>query len=109
MLVAFGLANANSGSGKRSWVHVIGQVAQAPWYSPMKLMDDNHAVAGVNMGHLFSELSMLTDEMRELVELYRQGKVRPHVGKVFPFSEAAAAHGELERGKNVGKVVLTPE
>ncbi|MCA9598723.1 MAG: zinc-binding dehydrogenase [Myxococcales bacterium] len=108
MLIAFGLANANSGSGKRNLFRVVGQMAQIPWYSPMKLMNDNRAVAGVNMGHLFSELDMLTEEMKDLVELYRQGKIRPHVGKVFPFSEAAAAHQELEQGKNVGKVVLTP-
>jgi NADPH:quinone reductase-like Zn-dependent oxidoreductase len=31
------------------------------------------------------------------------------VGGVFPFSRAGEAHGELEHGRNMGKIVLTPD
>lgn len=35
------------------------------------------------------------------------GEVKPTIYKVFPITEAEAAHGILYRGENVGKVVLT--
>ena len=35
------------------------------------------------------------------------GRVRPIVDRVFPLDDAAAAHGQLESGSHIGKVVLT--
>ena len=40
-------------------------------------------------------------------ELVASGRARPIVDRVFPLSEAAAAHEHLERGEQLGKVVLT--
>lgn len=109
LMIAFGLANANTSSGSRSLFHVVGQLLSVPKFNPMKMMDANRGVAGVNMGHLFSEVEMIRSEMEEIVELYRRGQIKPHVSKSFPFSQAADAHQELELGKNVGKVLLIPD
>jgi NADPH:quinone reductase-like Zn-dependent oxidoreductase len=38
----------------------------------------------------------------------RDGAIAPHVDRVFPLSEAAAAHHYLQDRKNVGKVLLDP-
>jgi NADPH:quinone reductase-like Zn-dependent oxidoreductase len=108
MLICFGLANANTG-GKRNIVHVLSQLARVPRFNPMKLMNDNRTVAGVNMGHLFGEAQMIGDELSALLKLYEQGKIDPVVGARYPFSRAADAHAELEYGKNIGKVVLVPD
>ena len=40
-------------------------------------------------------------------DLVRSGRVRVHVDSVFPLSEIRAAHERLERGEQLGKVVLT--
>jgi zinc-binding alcohol dehydrogenase/oxidoreductase len=40
-------------------------------------------------------------------ELVASGRARPVVDQVFPLAEAAAAHEHLERGDQVGKIVLT--
>jgi synaptic vesicle membrane protein VAT-1 len=108
MLIAFGFANMNTG-GRRNLPHVLGQLARVPFFSPMKLMNGNKAVAGVNMGHLFGEVELLAKQCAALIRLYELGQVKPHVSKAFPFSEAAAAHAELEFAKNVGKVLLLPD
>jgi synaptic vesicle membrane protein VAT-1 len=108
LLIAFGLANANKG-GKRNLLHVLGQLARVPRFNPMKLMSDNKAVAGVNMGHLFGERELLAAELVELMKLYEAGKIEPLIGARFPFSRVAEAHAELEYGKNVGKIVLVPD
>ena len=40
-------------------------------------------------------------------ELVRTGRVRVHVDSVFPLAETRAAHERLERGEQLGKIVLT--
>lgn len=107
MLIAFGWANMSTGS-TRNLFKVLGQLTTIPKWSPIQLMDVNKAVAGVNLGHLWGELDMLRVQGEALVELYEQGKIKPHVDEVFSFAEAAKAHAKLEDGKSVGKIVLVP-
>lgn len=47
------------------------------------------------------------DELRTLLKLVAQGRLKPVVDKVWPLREAQAAHAYLEEGKQFGKVVLT--
>jgi NADPH:quinone reductase-like Zn-dependent oxidoreductase len=108
LLVAFGLANASVG-GKRNLLHALGQILGSPLYSAMKMMNDNRGISGVNMGHLWDNVDLIMEEAEALLELYRAGKIRPHIGGTYPFSRAVDAYGELENGKNVGKIVLTPD
>jgi NADPH:quinone reductase-like Zn-dependent oxidoreductase len=107
-LVAFGLSAAASGK-KRSLIHALGQVIQVKKWSPMKLMDDNRQVQGVNMGHLFGELDMLVEQFESLIAMYEAGQIKPHVDRTFKFSEAAAAHHHLHDRKAKGKVLLVPD
>lgn len=46
------------------------------------------------------------EEMRELVHLSAEGKVKTHVSKVAPLSELANVLGELERGSYPGRAIL---
>jgi synaptic vesicle membrane protein VAT-1 len=108
MLVMFGLANTNKG-GKRNLLHVLRVLLSVPRFSGMKLLDENKAVSGVNIGHLWEEKAMLREELQALVALYEAGKIAPHVHATFPFSRAADAFGEIEFGKNVGKVLMIPD
>jgi NADPH:quinone reductase-like Zn-dependent oxidoreductase len=39
-------------------------------------------------------------------DLVASGKIRPLVDSVYPLAEARAAHERLERGEQVGKIVL---
>lgn len=108
MLVAFGLANVSS-PGKRKITRVLKQLLSIKRYSPLKLMDQNRAVAGVNLGHLWDEQELLGRELEALVALFEAGKIAPHIHATYPFSKAADAYAELEFGKNVGKVLLIPD
>lgn len=107
-LVAFGLSAASSGK-KRSLLHAVGQVIQVKRWSPMKLMDDNKTVQGVNMGHLFGEIAMLAEQFEALVGMYVAGQIKPHVDRTFRFSEAPAAHHHIHDRKAKGKVLLVPD
>lgn len=51
--------------------------------------------------HILSEL------VKNVFPKIAEGKVKPTIYKVLPITEAEEAHAILERGENVGKVVLT--
>ena len=57
------------------------------------------------------ETAFKADIARNLKEkvwpLIEQGKIRPVMSKSFALKQAAAAHGYLESGQNMGKIVLT--
>jgi len=45
-------------------------------------------------------------DFQGVYDLIASGAVRPLVDEVFPLAEAAAAHERLERGEQLGKIVL---
>jgi NADPH:quinone reductase-like Zn-dependent oxidoreductase len=105
-LVCFGMSGAATGLTP-SWLAAAGRLATLPWFHPVKLMNDNKAVIGVNLGHLWDRIDLLRGEMLGLLADWEAGRIRPVVGKTFPLTEAAAAHRFLQERQNVGKVVLT--
>ncbi len=50
---------------------------------------------------------ILAELVKNVWPKIESGEIKPSIYKVLPMSEAEAAHGILERGENVGKVVLT--
>jgi NADPH:quinone reductase-like Zn-dependent oxidoreductase len=108
LLIGFGFANLVSGP-RRNLLHVLGQLRSVPKFDPMKLMNDNRAVAGVNVLHLLDERpALFQDEVGEVIRLYEQGAVKPIIDQTVPFADAPKAFRRLAEGKNVGKVVLVP-
>jgi NADPH:quinone reductase-like Zn-dependent oxidoreductase len=107
LLIAFGFANMASGE-KRSLLHAAREALGVPLLTPLSLMDKNRGVAGVNIGHLWSEVELLREELVAVLELYQAGKIKPRVSDVVPFARAADAHRILHQRRNVGKVVLVP-
>jgi len=45
-------------------------------------------------------------EYREIVRLLGAGQLRPIVDRVFPFTQARGAFERLERGEQLGKIVV---
>ena len=105
-LVCFGMSGAATGV-KPSRLAAAKRLITLPWFHPIRLMNDNKAVIGVNLGHLWDGIEFLRDEMLGLLEDWAAGRIRPVVGKTFPLTEAAAAHRYIQERQNIGKVVLT--
>jgi NADPH:quinone reductase-like Zn-dependent oxidoreductase len=78
-----------------------------PLFNPVGLMNDNRAVFGVNLGHMWHENAKVRAWMEILLRGVDQGWVRPHVDRAFPLAEVGAAHSYIEQRRNIGKVVLT--
>lgn len=49
---------------------------------------------------------ILSELVKNVWPKIENGEIKPNIYKILPISEAEAAHGILERGENVGKVVL---
>jgi len=106
-LVAYGFANL-SGGERRSVRRLAGQVTGVPLMTPFGLMERNHTVSGVNLGHLWGRSDLLREELAALLDLWRAGAIKPHIDGVYPFAEAAAAHRRIGERRNIGKVILVP-
>jgi NADPH:quinone reductase-like Zn-dependent oxidoreductase len=102
-LVCFGLSGASTGV-QPSLLAAAKRLVTLPWFHPIKLMNDNKAVIGVNLGHLWDRIDLLRGEMFGLLADWEAGRIKPVVGKTFPLTAASAAHRYLQ---DVGKVVLT--
>jgi synaptic vesicle membrane protein VAT-1 len=107
-LMLYGFSGA-TGPGKRSWLRVAGQLVHTPLWMPLSLMDQNKAVMGLNLGHLFTEDELIARGLDTIERLTGLGAIAPLVDSVFPFSKVADAHLRLESRKNIGKVVLVPD
>jgi len=105
-LVCFGMSGMATGMTP-SWLTALPKVLALPWFHPIRLMNDNKAVIGVNLGHLWDRMDLLRREMQSLLDDWKAGRIKPVVGKTFPLTRAAAAHRYIQERRNVGKVVLT--
>jgi NADPH:quinone reductase-like Zn-dependent oxidoreductase len=109
-LVCFGFS-ANAAGNKRSLVGTLRNLSQTPWllFNPIRVINANKGVMGVNMGRLWGEEGKMLAWLQELLALWAKGILRPYVDRAFPFSQAAEAHQYIHDRKNVGKVLLVPD
>jgi synaptic vesicle membrane protein VAT-1 len=106
-LVIYGLSEAAGSGGKRNLLRGAKALLQSPRFHPLKLMAQNLAVIGVSLGVMDSRGALLRSELDELFRMYSAGKIKPVIGKTFPFDQAAAAHQYIHDRKNIGKVILS--
>ena len=106
-LLTFGASSLARGQ-RRSLSALLQFLFSMPRFSTLRLLNDNKGVAGVNIGHLWQKTAMLRGWGEELMAWYSEGRLHPHVDRVFPFAEAPAAHQYIHERKAVGKVLLVP-
>ncbi len=67
----------------------------------------NYSVVGLHWGlYLRRAPELVPAAMRQLVELYAAGKIKPYISARLPLSEAPAALAMVGSGRSTGKVVL---
>lgn len=104
----FGMSSMTKGK-TRSLLAVGRALVTTPWiFTPLRLMNENKAVFGVNVGHLWEDVDRVRGWAESLLELWHEGVVRPVIDSRFPFDQAAQAHHRLQDRKNLGKVLLVP-
>ncbi|MFO7587136.1 MAG: zinc-binding dehydrogenase [Gemmatimonadota bacterium] len=104
-LVCFGVSAMAPGE-RRSLPTAVRTLLRMPRFGPVGLMNENRAVAGVNLGRLWGETGMLRPQFESVLRLAAEGRITPVLDRVFPLGEAAAAHRRLQARENVGKILL---
>lgn len=106
-LIHFGVSSMVSGK-KRSLVRALGALTALPRYTPLRLMQANKSVAGINLAHMWDEVDLVREWMDQIISWYDEALFRPTIDQTFPFKKAVEAHHYLQDRQNFGKVLLTP-
>jgi NADPH:quinone reductase-like Zn-dependent oxidoreductase len=90
----------------REWGRVVSDLVRGGVYHPFPLIERNQGLSGVQILLLWDEVDHLGVIVKELLELYRQGAIKPIVHRVFPLGEAGQAQHFLESRASHGKLLL---
>jgi 2-desacetyl-2-hydroxyethyl bacteriochlorophyllide A dehydrogenase len=103
-IVCIGLSSGVK-DGKRNFLRIAVAALRMPKISVLKLFDQNQGVYALNALHVLRDpvwIARLTGSMASIEPM----GLAPHVGKVFPATDVAAAHAFLETKQATGKVLL---
>lgn len=104
-LVLFG----GSELGRAKWgiFSTLNFVRKMGMIIPVGLMMRSKSILGVNMLKIADNRpKVLQHCLLQVVDLYKQGKIKPQVGGVYPIENMHQAHADLEGGKTVGKLTV---
>ncbi len=106
-LAIYGAAQIAGNSSKKNMLRALKTLWGFGKYSPTQFFGENQSLIGVNMLQLGDyKPQILKKCMREVVELYKNGEIKPTVGKVFKADELVEAHKYLQERKSVGKTAV---
>lgn len=76
-------------------------------YHPVQFLGKSKGMIGVNMLEIADRSPhKISRVMNAVVDQYRQGIIKPHVGGSYPVAELDTAHALLESRKTMGKIVI---
>jgi NADPH:quinone reductase-like Zn-dependent oxidoreductase len=109
-LVFYGLSEAMP-SNRRSRPRALFALLRTPRFHPLSLVEANAGILGVHLLHLGQKETILRPALAAITQGVEQGRLRPIVDRVFPFSRAGAvdAHQYVHQRQSLGKVVLLRE
>jgi len=102
-IICFGGSERSSGGIIQTLKFVLG----FGFISPIGLLMKSQGVIGVNMLRIADHKPQVLQRIiKGVIELFNQGKIKPHVGGSFKADEIAEAHDFLENRKSIGKIVV---
>ncbi|XP_026063712.1 synaptic vesicle membrane protein VAT-1 homolog [Carassius auratus] len=107
-LISYGAANMLAGQKKNLFV-----VAKT-WYQQfsvhtLSLIQGNRSVCGFHLGYLDSETELIAQAMAVIMDLYRQGKIKPRIDSTYHLEQVGDAMRRMQERNNIGKIILTTE
>ncbi|KAM4536159.1 synaptic vesicle membrane protein VAT-1 homolog [Fundulus diaphanus] len=107
-LITYGAANMLAGQRKnliavaKNWYHQFS-------IHTLSLIQGNKSVCGFHLGYLDGEMELLTQAMNTILDLYKQGKVKPRIDSTWHLEQVGDAMRKMQERNNIGKVILTTE
>jgi NADPH:quinone reductase-like Zn-dependent oxidoreductase len=103
----FGLSTATQ-TRFSAKLNLVRTVMKMPRFHPVRLMNANKGIFGVNIGHMWGIEEKIHPWLFAIMKGVEDGWVHPHVDSIFPLEKVAEAHSYIEERRNIGKVVLVP-
>ncbi len=101
--IIFGAADLMSKGNRPNYVWLAYKYLSFYRIMPLKLIDTNRGIFGFNLIWLYDKLELFQKMIQEMQKV--QWK-KPHIGKVFDFSNSYDALKYLQSGKSTGKIVI---
>ncbi|XP_032443346.1 synaptic vesicle membrane protein VAT-1 homolog [Xiphophorus hellerii] len=107
-LITYGAANMLAGQRKnliavaKNWYHQFS-------IHTLSLIQGNKSVCGFHLGYLDGEMELITQAMSTILDLYKQGKVKPRIDSTWHLEQVGDAMRKMQERNNIGKVILTTE
>ncbi len=104
-IVTLGAASLSGKGGKLSLVRLgIG----FGFYSPISFLTKSQILIGVNMLKIADHRpDIIAHVFRQTQEMYAEGILKPHVGKIFRYDQIGEAQAFMEDRKSIGKIAVT--
>jgi alcohol dehydrogenase len=106
-LVSYGLGTMTPSGARPNWLKLAWQYTQIPRFSVFPMISENRTVSGFNVLLLWDQMEILGGLLDRCLDWAEQGKLRPRVSQVRPYTEAGALHAAMQTGKTTGKLVLS--
>lgn len=95
-------------SGKKGKLNLIKLGLGFGFFSPISYLGKSQSLIGVNMLKVADyRPDMINVSFKGVAQLFKDGILNPHIGKVFAQDELDKAHTHMEDRKAIGKVVVT--
>ncbi|KAL0992744.1 hypothetical protein UPYG_G00097810 [Umbra pygmaea] len=107
-LITYGAANMLAGQKKnllavaKTWYHQFS-------IHTLSLIQNNKSVCGFHLGYLDGEVEIIQQAMATLLDLYRQGKIKPRIDSTYHLEQVGDAMRRMQERNNIGKVILITE
>ena len=101
---SFGISDMAPTKRKSQWARLKSWLT-FPKFDPLKMMSSNRGVFGIHLGR-WKNLDHLEKAKDDLLSWIDEGKINPHVDKVFSKEQTSDAHHYIQDRKNIGKVLI---
>lgn len=106
IIVCFG--NASAVTETKSVFTSAKNWFQGATFNPLQLLRDSKTVCGFHLAQMHSHPELLKSGMEHILDLYTDGKIKPHIDEVFALEEVGKAMQRMHQRKNVGKIIISP-
>jgi len=106
-LAMYGAAQIAGDSDKKSLYRQLKTLFSFGKYRPTHFFANSQALIGVNMLQVGDHKPYILKKcMKDVVDLFNKGEIKPVVSKVYNAEDLAEAHSFLQKRQSVGKVVV---
>lgn len=107
MVVTIGAAQvAPSARAPLALLKALAELTRGGVFHPFGLIEDNRALAGLQILLLWDDLSLVRTGLTQAIELWDRGVIKPHIDRIFELADVAEAHRLLESRQTRGKLLL---